>query len=290
MWRGPLKAGSTTTSTNANNSGQLTRIGSVSAALNTPTPMMREFARRYCGSWLNAHAPSGGERFHIEDATGGLRKWEVNESAAAAAAEAQASALQIKDSSDNAGDSTSAVAAAAAPRPLLKLQQLVQEKMNKETRCLELWVVLCDAGAKPAVVAAAVHEHSFSEAAVDGGSTAPVAAESAMVPEEQLLSEGQLLPLRLPKKRVRNKYTQALLRTLNVDDVLGGTAGGPQLEEDQLEQLQQQQAELAAAAAADEERLAEAQENRQGGGSSFVPSLRVLIARARAEDPDDFDT
>jgi hypothetical protein len=288
MWRGPLKPGSTTTSTSANNSGQLIRIGSVSAALNTPTPMVREFARRYCGSWLNAHAPSGGERFHIEDSTGGLRRWEVNESAAAAAAAAQASALQ-KDSSDNAGDSTGGTTA-AAPRPLLKLQQLVQEKMNKETRCLELWVVLCDAGAKPAVVAAAVHEDSFSEAAVDGGSTAPAAAESAMVPEEQLLSEGQLPPLRLPKKRVQNKYAQALLRTLNVDEVLGGNGGGPQLEEDQLEQLQQQQAELAAAAAVDEERLAQAQENRQGGGSSFVPSLRVLIERARAEDPDDFDT
>jgi hypothetical protein len=288
MWRGPLKLGSTTTSTSANNSGQLTRIGSVSAALNTPTPMVREFARRYSGSWLNAHAPSGGERFHIEDSTGSLRKWEVNESAAVAAAAAQASALQ-KDSSDNAGDSTGGTTAAAL-RPLLKLQQLVQEKMNKETRCLELWVVLCDAGSKPAVVAAAVHEDSFSEAAVDGSSTAPAAAESAMVPEEQLLSEGQLPPLRLPKKRVRNKYAQALLRTLNVDDVLGGNGGGPQLEEDQLEQLQQQQAELAAAAAADEERLAQAQENRQGGGSSFVPSLRVLIERARAEDPDDFDT
>jgi hypothetical protein len=286
MWRGPLKAGSSTASNNPNNSGQLTRIGAVSAALNTPTPMVREFARRYCGSWLNAHAPCGGERFHIEDAAGGLRKWEVNESAAAAAAAAQANALQSKDSSESAGDSAGATAA----RPLLKLQQLVQEKMNKETRCLELWVVLCDAGAKPAVAESAVHEESFSEAAENGSSTAAAAAESAMVPEEQLLSEGQLPPLRVPKKRVRNKYAQALLRKLNVDDVLGSTAGGPQLEEDQLKQLQQQQAELAAAAAADEERLAEAQHNRQGGGSSFVPSLRVLIERARAEDPDDFDT
>ncbi|CAM9599254.1 unnamed protein product, partial [Scytosiphon promiscuus] len=45
-------------------------VGYIKIDLDTPTPVLREFIRRYCGGWLNEHAK--GDRFVMESSTGGL--------------------------------------------------------------------------------------------------------------------------------------------------------------------------------------------------------------------------
>ncbi|CAB1111934.1 unnamed protein product [Ectocarpus sp. CCAP 1310/34] len=43
-------------------------VGYIKVDLDTPTPVLREFIRRFCGGWLNEHAK--GDHFVMEDATG----------------------------------------------------------------------------------------------------------------------------------------------------------------------------------------------------------------------------
>ncbi|CBN75312.1 conserved unknown protein [Ectocarpus siliculosus] len=43
-------------------------VGYIKVDLDTPTPVLREFIRRYCGGWLNEHAK--GDHFVMEDTTG----------------------------------------------------------------------------------------------------------------------------------------------------------------------------------------------------------------------------